>query len=163
VRKSIEGVLKLLDRQIASLDGDIDRHIQNSPIWKEKEQLLRAVEGIGPTTARTLLADLPELGKASRQEIAALVGLAPFNRDSGTARGQRTIVGGRAPVRSVLYMATLTATVRNPIIRKHYQHLLAKGKRKKVALVACMRKLLTILNAMIRDMTPWRPPAAQPI
>lgn len=160
VRKSIEGVLKLLDRQIASLDDEIGRHIQNSPVWKEKEQLLLAVEGIGPITARTLLADLPELGTASRQEIAALVGLAPFNRDSGTMRGQRTIVGGRAPVRSVLYMATLTATVRNPVIRKHYQHLLAKGKRKKVALVACMRKLLIILNAILRDKKPWKPTIA---
>lgn len=156
VRKSIDGVLKLLDRQIASIDHEIDQHIQTSPIWKEKEQLLLAVEGIGPTTARTLLADLPELGKASRQEIAALVGLAPFNRDSGTMRGQRTIVGGRAPVRSVLYMATLTATAHNPVIRNHYQQLLARGKRKKVALVACMRKLLIILNAILRDRKPWR-------
>jgi len=158
VRKSIEGVIKLLDRQIDSIDGEIDQHIQNSDIWKEKEELLLAVEGIGPTTARTLLADLPELGSASRQQIAALVGLAPFNRDSGTLRGQRTIVGGRAPVRSVLYMATLTATMRNPVIRAHYQHLLAKGKRKKVALVACMRKLLTILNAILREKKPWRSP-----
>jgi transposase len=158
VRKSIEGVLKLLDRQIASIDDEIDQHIQNSPIWKEKEDLLLAVEGIGPTTARTLLANLPELGRASRQQIAALVGLAPFNRDSGTLRGQRSIAGGRAVVRSVLYMATLTATTRNPIIRKHYQQLLARGKRKKVALVACMRKLLTILNAILRDKRPWRLP-----
>lgn len=156
VRKSIEGVLKLLDRQIASIDDEIDRHIQSSPVWKEKEELLVAVEGIGPTTARTLLAELPELGQASRQQIAALAGLAPFNRDSGTLRGQRTIVGGRAAVRSVLYMATLTASRRNPIIRAHYQHLLAAGKRKKVALVACMRKLLTILNAMLREQKPWR-------
>jgi len=156
VRKSIEGVLKMLDRQIASLDEDIDQRIENSPIWKEKEEMLLAVEGIGPTTARTLLAELPELGTASRQEIAALAGLAPFNRDSGTLRGQRTIAGGRASVRSALYMATLTATMRNPVIRDHYQHLLARGKRKKVALVACMRKLLTILNAMLRDKEPWR-------
>jgi len=162
VRKSIEGVLKLLERQIAAIDDEIDQHIQNSPIWKEKEQLLLAVEGVGPTTARTLLAELPELGTASRQEIAALVGLAPFNRDSGTMRGRRTIVGGRAPVRSVLYMATLTATRRNPVIRKHYQHLLDQGKRKKVALVACMRKLLTILNAMLRENEPWRPPIVSP-
>lgn len=156
VRKSIEGVLKLLDRQVASMDEDIDQHIQNSPIWKEKQEMLLAVEGVGPTTARTLLAELPELGTASRQQIAALAGIAPFNRDSGTLRGQRTIAGGRASVRSVLYMATLTATMRNPVIREHYQHLLAKGKRKKVAIVACMRKLLTILNAMLRDKEPWR-------
>lgn len=162
VRKSIEGVIKLLDRQVASLDDDIDQRIQDSPIWKEKEELLLAVEGIGPTTARTLLAELPELGTASRQEIAALAGLAPFNRDSGTLRGQRRIIGGRASVRSVLYMATLTATVRNPIIRKHYLHLLAQGKRKKVALVACMRKLLTIVNAMLREKQPWRPTLVTP-
>lgn len=158
VRKSIEGVIELLNRQIADIDDDIGRHIQDSPIWKEKQALLLAVEGVGPTTARTLLAELPELGKASRQEIAALVGLAPFNRDSGKARGRRTIAGGRASVRSVLYMATLTATRYNPITRKHYQHLLAAGKRKKVALVACMRKLLTILNAILREKKPWRSP-----
>lgn len=162
VRKSIEGVVKLLERQITAIDDEIDRHIQNSPIWKAKEQLLLAVEGVGPTTARTLLAELPELGTTSRQQIAALVGLAPFNRDSGKMRGKRTIVGGRAPVRNVLYMATLTATQRNPVIRKHYQHLLDQGKRKKVALVACMRKLLTILNAMLRDNKPWRPPIVSP-
>jgi len=156
VRTSIEGVLELLDRQLTSIDDDIDQHIQASPIWKEKEDMLLAVEGIGPTTARTLLAELPELGTASRQEIAALVGLAPFNRDSGTLRGQRTIAGGRASVRNALYMATLTATMRNPVIREHYQQLLARGKRKKVALVACMRKLLTILNAMLRDKKTWR-------
>lgn len=162
VRKSIEGVVKLLERQMAAIDDEIDQHIQNSPIWKEKEQLLLAVEGVGPTTARTLLAELPELGTASRQEIAALVGLAPFNRDSGTMRGRRTIVGGRASVRSVLYMATLTATQRNPVIRKHYRHLLDQGKRKKVALVACMRKLLTILNAILREKKPWRPNVVTP-
>lgn len=156
VSKSIEGVIKLLERQIAAIDDEIDHHIQKSPIWKEKQALLLAVEGIGPTTARTLLAELPELGKASRQEIAALVGLAPFNRDSGKARGRRMIAGGRASVRGVLYMATLTATRHNPVIRKHYQHLLAAGKRKKVALVACMRKLLTILNAILREKKPWR-------
>lgn len=158
VRKSIEKVLALLDRQIDSLDDEIDQQVQHSPIWKEKEQLLISVTGVGPTTARTLLAELPELGQANRQEIAALVGLAPFNRDSGQTRGQRTIAGGRASVRSVLYMATLSATMRNPVIRAHYQHLLARGKRKKVALVACMRKLLTILNAMLRKKQPWRSP-----
>lgn len=162
VQKSIERVLKLLDRQVVDIDDEIDQHIKKSPIWKEKEQLLLAVEGVGPTTARTLLAELPELGTASRQQIAALVGLAPFNRDSGTLRGQRTIAGGRASVRSVLYMATLTATVRNPVIRQHYLHLLARGKRKKVALVACMRKLLTILNAIIREKKPWKPTITTP-
>lgn len=156
VRGSIEGVLKLLKQQIADIDDDIDRHVENSPIWREKRDLLTAVQGVGSTTARTLLAELPELGTVSRQEIAALVGVAPFNRDSGQWRGQRTISGGRASVRSVLYMATLTASTRNPVIRDHYQHLLARGKRKKVALVACMRKLLSILNAILRDKKTWR-------
>jgi len=156
VGKSIKKVIALLNRQIVSIDDEIDRHIQSCPIWKEKQELLLAVEGIGPTTARTLLAELPELGAASRQQIAALAGVAPFNRDSGRARGQRTIAGGRASVRSVLYMATLVATMHNPVIRNHYQHLLAGGKRKKVALVACMRKLLTILNAILREKKPWR-------
>ena len=162
VRESIEKVIELLHRQIASIDDDLDRRIQNSPIWKEKEDLLTSVKGVGTTTARTLLAELPELGKASRQEIAALVGVAPFNRDSGRFRGQRMIVGGRAVIRHVLYMATLVATRFNPVIREHYQRLLAKGKRKKVALVACMRKLLTILNAILRTQKPWRSPAMNP-
>jgi len=160
VRKSIEGVVKLLERQISAIDDEIDHHIQSSPIWKEKQELLLTVKGVGPTTARTLLAELPELGQASRQEIAALVGLAPFNRDSGKARGRRMIAGGRASVRGVLYMATLTATKHNPVIRKHYQHLLTAGKQKKVALVACMRKLLTILNAILREKKAWRSPMA---
>ncbi len=162
VRKSIQGVIKLLDRQIASIDHEIDRHIQSSPIWKEKQELLLAVEGIGPITARTLLAELPELGTANRQQIAALVGVAPFNRDSGMARGKRAIAGGRAPVRSVLYMATLVASRHNPVIRVHYKQLLARGKRKKVALVACMRKLLIILNAILREKKPWRPTVVDP-
>jgi len=156
VQKSIESVLRMLDRQVAAIDEEIDQHLRNSPIWKAKEEVLLAVPGIGPTTVRTLLAELPELGAVSRQEIAALVGLAPFNRDSGRRRGQRMIAGGRAPVRSVLYMATLTATRCNPVIRSYYQHLLARGKRRKVALVACMRKLLTILNAMVRNNDSWR-------
>lgn len=162
VRKSIQGVIKLFNRQIASIDDEIDQHIQSSPIWKEKQELLLAVDGIGPVTARTLLAELPELGTANRQQIAALVGVAPFNRDSGMARGQRTIAGGRAPVRSVLYMATLVATRHNPVIRVHYKQLLARGKRKKVALIACMRKLLIILNAILREKKPWRSTVVNP-
>lgn len=162
VRKSIDAVVKLLNRQIEAIDDDIDQFLQNSPIWKEKESLLTSVKGIGPTTARTLLAELPELGSANRQEIAALVGLAPYNKDSGRFRGRRAIAGGRAIVRHVLFMATLVATRHNPIIRAHYRHLLNKGKRKKVALVACMRKLLTILNAILREKKPWRPTVAIP-
>lgn len=162
VRQSIEGVVKLLTRQISAIDDDIDQLLQNSSIWKEKVVLLTSVEGIGPATARTLLAELPELGSASRQEIAALVGVAPFNQDSGTFRGKRSIAGGRPVVRSAMYMATLAATRFNPVIRTHYRQLLARGKRKKVALVACMRKLLTILNAILREKKPWRPTLATP-
>jgi transposase len=159
VRRSIAQVIKVLDRQIATINDDLDKLIQSSPIWKEKENLLISVKGIGPATARTLLAELPELGTVSRQEIAALVGVAPFNRDSGQFRGKRMISGGRAVVRSTLYMATLVATRFNPQIRQHYQRLLATGKAKKLALVACMRKLLTILNAILRTQKPWRSPA----
>lgn len=157
VRKSIESLLALIETQLKQLDDDMDHLIRQSPLWREKEDLLRSVPGIGPQTARALLAELPELGTCSRQQIAFLVGVAPLNRDSGTLRGTRTIWGGRAPVRQALYMATLVATRYNPVIQKHYQHLLQLGKKKKVALVACMRKLLCIVNAMLRDQKPWKP------
>ena len=156
VRQSIEKVVSLLERQIAELDRELDERIKGCPAWREKEILLLSVPGVGPQTARTLLAELPELGQCSRQRIGALVGLAPFNCDSGTLRGQRTIRGGRSAVRTVLYMATLSATKHNPTIKIVYQRLVAAGKKKKVALVACMHKLLTILNAMIRNHTPWK-------
>jgi len=155
VRHSITSVLKLLEKQLAEIENDLDQHIRQSPIWQEKSELLRSVPGIGPQTSRTLLVQLPELGHCSRQKIAALVGLAPLNRDSGKLRGKRTIWGGRADVRASFYMATLAATRCNPKIRTHYQHLLARGKCKKLALTACMRKLLTILNAMLRDAQAW--------
>ena len=131
--------------------------MQRSPAWREQEQLLVSVPGVGPVLTTTLLADVPELGQLNRKEIAALVGVAPLNRDSGTLRGQRTIWGGRAPVRAVLYMAALVASKSNPLIRPFYERLLAKGKPKKVALTACMRKLLTILNAMLKHRTSWNP------
>ena len=137
---------------------DLDGHIRRSPAWREKENLLLSVPGVGAQTVRTLLACLPELGSISRQAIAALVGVAPINRDSGAMRGKRTTWGGRKDVRSSLYMATLVASRHNPVIRAQYQKLLAAGKPKKVALVACMRKLLTILNAMLRTGQPWRNP-----
>ena len=156
VRKSIEKVISLLERQIADLDRELDERIKACPAWKEKEDLLLSVPGVGPQTARTLVAELPELGQCSRQRIGALVGLAPFNCDSGTMRGQRTIRGGRSAVRTVLYMATLSAAKHNPTIKLVYQRLVAAGKKKKVALVACMHKLLTILNAMIRNKSPWK-------
>lgn len=156
IKASIRAVLTTLDAQIAALDDDLDGHIRRSPVWRAKENLLLGVPGVGAQTARTLLACLPELGTISRQAIAALVGVAPINRDSGAMRGQRTTWGGRKVVRSTLYMATLVASRHNPVIRAQYQRLLAAGKPKKVALVACMRKLLTILNAMLRTGQPWR-------
>jgi transposase len=155
--KSIRAVLKLLDEQIKALDKDIDQRIEESPAWRDKDRILQSVPGIGPHTSHALLCSLPELGQCTRQQIAFLVGVAPLNRDSGKMRGVRTIFGGRRHVRQALYMATLVASRHNPLIRKHYQHLLQLGKKKKVALVACMRKLLCILNAMLRDAETWNP------
>jgi transposase len=156
VQASIEAVLHVIDQQLKTLDDDLDRRIQDSPAWQEKSDRLQAVPGIGGQTARSLIAHLPELGQCSRQQIAALVGVAPIHRDSGAMRGRRAIAGGRASVRAVLYMATLVATRCNPKIRAYYQHLVASGKKKKVALIAAMRKLLVILNAMNRDQKQWR-------
>lgn len=158
VRKSIEAVCNTLEKQLEKLDQELQLAIQQTPVWREKENLLQSVPGVGPQTALALLAELPELGSCSRQQIAALVGVAPINRDSGKYRGQRTTWGGRANVRSALYMATLVATRFNPVIQAHYQPLQNLGKRKKVALVACMRKLLCMLNAILRDQTPWKNP-----
>jgi transposase len=155
VRRSIQAVVKIIEQQLEVVDQDIDQRIEECPAWRDKDCILQSVPGIGPHTARTLLSSLPELGQCSRQQIAFLVGVAPLNRDSGKMRGTRSIHGGRGHVRQALYMATLTATRFNPLIRKHYQHLLKLGKKKKVALVACMRKLLCILNAMLRDHEPW--------
>lgn len=157
VRGSIDDHIEYLDQRVAELDEDIDGLIKRSSLWKANDDLLSAVPGIGDVTKRTLAALLPELGKLNRRQMAALVGLAPFARDSGDAKGRRMILGGRAPVRGVLYMATVTAITRNPIIAAHYARLIAAGKKAKVALVACMRKLLTILNAMVRDQKPWAP------
>ena len=155
VRPDIQEHIHWLERRLADLDGDLSQTIRSSDIWREKDDLLQSAPGVGPVVSTTLLADLPELGALNRKEIAALVGVAPLNRDSGTLRGRRTVWGGRSKVRSALYMATLVATQRNPVIRIFYQRLLSAGKPKKVALTACMRKLLTILNAMIRSRTPW--------
>ena len=156
VRRNIQKMINMLNRQIDKVDNDIDTTIRNSPAWREREDLLSSAKGIGPTTARTMLTHLPELGRLNRREIAALVGVAPFNHDSGKHRGKRSIRGGRSEVRSVLYMATVTAVRHNPQIRAVYERLLAAGKKPKVALIACLRKLLTILNAMMRTNQPWR-------
>lgn len=156
IKASIRAVLSTIEKQIAAIDDDLDDRIKRSPVWKAKEDLLTSVPGIGLITARTILACLPELGTVSRQSIAALVGVAPINRDSGTMRGKRTTWGGRKVVRSALYMAALVATRYNPILKAHYARLLAAGKAKKAALVAVLRKLLVTLNAILRTQTPWR-------
>jgi transposase len=153
---SLEAHLDWLRKAIAEIDDDLDGAVRASPLWRASEDLLRSVPGIGPVITRTLLAELPELGELTRRQIAALVGIAPLNRDSGKMRGRRTIAGGRASVRHVLYMAALVATRRNPIIAAYYKRLLAAGKAKKTALVACMHKLLGILNAIMRDQNPWK-------
>jgi transposase len=144
-----------LTAQIAQLDDELHTLIKQSPVWREHEDLLTSVPGVGPVTARTLSTMLPELGKLNRKQLAALVGLAPFNHDSGLHRGQRHCHGGRQAVRSVLYMATLTATQYNPVIKEMYERLISASKPFKVAMVACMRKLICILNAMMRDQKPW--------
>lgn len=156
VKKSIQRLLSAIGKQIAELDDELDKAIANSPVWKEKDDLLQSVKGIGPATARTLLADVPELGQLNRRNLAALIGLAPYDHDSGKLKGVRCISGGRASVRAVLYMATLTATKWNPSIRRFYQRLISKGKVFKVAMTACMRKLLTVLNMILKTKQPWR-------
>jgi transposase len=155
VEKSLKQHIRWLERRLADVDSDLDQTIQQSPVWRAKEDLLRSVPGVGPIVSRTLLADLPELGALNRKQIAALVGVAPLAKDSGTLRGKRMVWGGRAPVRAVLYMGALIASRHNPVIRDFYQRLVAAGKPKKVALTACMRKLLVILNTMVRNNTRW--------
>ena len=156
IRREITSHIRWLERRIAAADRDLDDTIHTSPVWRAQENLLRTVPGIGPVVSRTLLADLPELGQLNRKQIAALVGVAPLARDSGTFRGKRRVWGGRAPVRAVLYMGALVAARRNTVIRALYLRLIEAGKPKKVALVACMRKRLTILNAMTRTHTTWQ-------
>jgi transposase len=156
VRKQLRAHITWLERALDQADRDLAEVLRQSPIWREKDELLRSVPGIGPVLATTLLANLPELGTLTHKQIAALVGVAPLNRDSGTLRGKRTVWGGRAQVRAALYMAAIVAARFNPVIRAFYQRLCAAGKAKKVALVACMRKLLTIINAMLKHRTPWR-------
>jgi transposase len=155
VRKRIDAHIHWLEAELDRADKDLDQSIRQSPICQENEDILRSVPSIGPVISRTLLAELPELGQLNRKQIAALVGIAPFNCDSGMLRGRRSIWGGRATVRAALYMAALVASRRNPIIKTFYTRLKEAGKASKVALVACMRKLLTILNSMIKHKTRW--------
>ncbi len=159
--KDITAHITWLNVAIATLDDDLETMLRASPLWRAKDDLLQSAKGIGPVSAHTFLLELPELGTLTRQQIAALVGVAPLNCDSGTLRGKRTIWGGRAHVRTVLYMSTLVATRFNPQIKVFYERLLAAGKVKKVALTACMHKFLTILNAMLKHRTPWQPQEVQ--
>jgi len=162
LRPDILAHIRWLEKRLRDLDKDLFEAIRQSPLWREKDDLLQSVPGIGPRVSAVLLAGIPELGQLNRRQAAALVGVAPFNRDSGTLRGRRTIWGGRAAVRSSLYMAALVATRHNSVIREFYQRLRTAGKRAKVALVACMRKLLSILNAILKTRTPWTAPAHVP-
>ena len=155
MRKNLQLHIDWLRKQVKDLDNDVAKCVRNSPLWREKDELLQSTPGIGRVVSAMMLVVLPELGQLNRKQIAAPVGGAPLNRDSGTLRGKRCIWGGRASVRAALYMATLVATRRNPVIQSFYRRLLAAGKAKKVALVACMRKLLTIVNAMVRSGRPW--------
>jgi transposase len=156
LRRDLERAIADITKRIEAIEVEIETHVKGSPIWHVQEDLLRSVPGIGKTVSRTLIAELPELGKLTRRQIAALVGVAPFARDSGLFRGRRMVAGGRSTVRAVLYMATITASRCNPAVAVMYQRLIAAGKPAKVALTACMRKLLVILNAIARDRRPWQ-------
>lgn len=160
VRRDLRQHIRWLERRVDDVDEDIDRAIKRSPVWRVKDDLLQSVPGIGPTVARTLLAELPELGQLDRRAIAALVGVAPFNRDSGRSRGRRYIRGGRSSLRASLYMGALVAARHNPVLRSYYQRLRDAGKPSKVALVAVMRKLLTIVNAMMKHQLKWQSQSA---
>lgn len=156
LQREIQHHIEWLEQRVAELDTALGQQIQHSPVWREQDDLLQSVPGIGPIVSRTMLAALSELGTLNRRAIAALVGVAPLNRDSGAWRGKRRIGGGRGQVRAVLYMAAVTAARCNPVIRAFYQRLRAAGKTVKVALTACMRKVLTILNAIMKHKTPWQ-------
>jgi transposase len=160
-KAQVDRHIEWLQEEVKALDEQIQAQVNHSQQWQQQQALLQSVPGVGGVTASTLIALLPELGRLTRQQIAALVGVAPFNCDSGKSRGKRFVMGGRSSVRSVLYMAALVGTRCNPVIRDFYQHLLAQGKAKKLALVACMRKLLVILNALLKHNQPWLPPASQ--
>jgi transposase len=155
VARDVRAHIAWLRKRVAGLDDELQRAVKASPVWRARDDLLQSVPAVGPVLALTLLAELPELGTLNRKQIAALVGVAPLNRDSGVGRGRRLVWGGRASVRTTLYLAAMCGTRFNPVLRAFYQRLLAAGKPKKVAQVACARKLLTILNAMARSGTPW--------
>ncbi len=157
MRKRIKAHVDWLENEIAKVDVDLTAGLRKSPAWRAKDELLQSFKGVGRITSSTLIVALPELGQLDRREITALVGLAPFNRDSGVMRGRRSIYGGRSQVRTLLYMAAISAIRCNPVIRAFYERLKSRGKPHKVAMVACMRKILTILNAMVRQSTPWTP------
>ena len=161
VRTRIEAHITWLQEELDELEDGLRQALRQSPVWREKDDLLRSVPGVGEQLSLTLLAYLPELGTLDRRQIASLVGVAPFNRDSGTLRGKRRVWGGRARVRGALYMGALVASRFNPVIRDFYQRLLAAGKLKKLALTACMRKLLVILNSMLKHRSPWRDPSTE--
>ena len=163
VRPRIETHIAWLKQELDDLDQDLRQTLRQSPVWREKDDLLRSVPGIGEQISLTLLAYLPELGTLNRRQIAALVGVAPFNRDSGTLRGKRTVWGGRARVRTALYMGAMVASRFNPVIKDFYQRLLSVGKPKKLALTACMRKLLVILNSMLKHGLPWNHAATKSV
>lgn len=160
LKKSIVRLRKALEKELAELDGEIDDHVRGSPVWAEKEDLLASVPGVGPIIARTLIAELPELGSLDRRKVAALVGLAPWTRQSGQWRGKSFIGGGRKSVRNALFMAAMVAARHNPILKRFRDKLVAAGKPKLVAIIAVARKLLIILNAILRDKTPWQPKTA---
>jgi transposase len=156
LKVSIQAHIDWLKNELDNLDNDLRKRIEDSPVWRVKDNLLQSIPGVGEVLSATLLAELPELGKLNRRQIAALVGVAPFNRDSGYMRGKRSIWGGRASIRTVLYMATLSSTRFNPVISEFFQKLVQRGKAKKVALVACMRRLLTIMNAILKTEKAWQ-------
>ena len=160
VRRSITVHIRWLEKQLKELDAELSAAIEASPVWRANDELLQSIPGIGPVVSQAMLADLPELGTLSRERLAALVGVAPMNRDSGTWRGKRSVTGGRSRVRSMLYMAALSATRFNPLLKEFADRLKAKGKAAKVVLVAVARKLLVIANAILRDKTPWKMPVA---
>ena len=163
VKKSLKTHIAFLERELRIADSDLNDAVRRSPVWREQDDLMQSVPGVSRVLSHTLLADLPELGRLSRREIAKLAGVAPLSRDSGTFRGRRFVQGGRGPLRGVLYMGALVAARYNPVIRAFYLRLVAAGKPKKLALVACMRKLLTILNVMVRTHTRWLAPTVEQV